>query len=253
MLDFVEAALHIAWFRLARLQRDIAAEIAQTLTAYSQSGDWAVLVYFAPWAILFGMAHALTPGHNKTILALYVGGTGTSIGPALRTSTILSATHIGMSVVIFALSIPLISFARGESVRAMVLEDISQGLLGLVGLWLLWSAVRPSAFSRHGHGTFGFVAGLVPCPLTFMVLTFAFARNVPEAGLAFVVVMFFGVGLVLGAVSLLAVLANTGAFTALRRFPAAFDKVSRVVLAVTGLLFIALAIQQLLPAGSIGM
>ena len=56
----------------------------------------------------------------------------------------------------------------------------------MVVLWLLIAAIRGhAAHSHHEGAAFGVVAGLIPCPLTLFVMTFASARGVPEAGLAF--------------------------------------------------------------------
>ncbi|UYN96429.1 MAG: sulfite exporter TauE/SafE family protein [Enhydrobacter sp.] len=67
-----------------------------------------------------------------------------------------------------------------------MLEDLSRGLLGVIGLWMLWRASRRA---NHAHGVgegaaVGFMAGLIPCPLTLFVMTFAITRGVPEAGIA---------------------------------------------------------------------
>jgi len=42
-----------------------------------------------------------------------------------------------MSVLIALLSLPLVSVALGSVGRAPLLEDISRGLLGVIGLWIL--------------------------------------------------------------------------------------------------------------------
>ena len=49
------------------------------------------------------------------------------------------------------------------------------------------------------------MAGLIPCPLTLFVMTFAMSRGVPEAGIMFAIVMMTGVALTLSTVALLTV------------------------------------------------
>jgi nickel/cobalt exporter len=192
------------WVWLVGVQREISVAIAETLRGYAATGDWRILAGFAPWAVIFGVAHALTPGHSKTVLALYLAGTEARMGPALRSAMTLAAVHISSSVVIVVLALPIVSMARGEAGRALLLEDISRALLGLVGLWLVWSALRPIrddlSHNHPSHGgdtAFAVFAGLVPCPLTLFVMTFAMARGVPEAGVAFAAMMIVGVGAVL--------------------------------------------------------
>lgn len=107
-----------------------------------------------------------------------------------------------MSVLVALLSLPLLSIPLGSVRRAPLLEDISRGLLGLIGLWMLYRAFRRSTHDHaHGEGAVvGFMAGLIPCPLTLFITTFAISRGVPEAGIAFAVTMMAGVALILAAV-----------------------------------------------------
>ncbi|TIW69718.1 MAG: ABC transporter permease, partial [Mesorhizobium sp.] len=70
------------------------------------------------------------------------------------------------------------------------LETLSRGLLGLIGVWIIWRALR----GRHRHHVHegeavGFMAGLIPCPLTLFVMTYAISRGIPWAGLVFAVAM----------------------------------------------------------------
>jgi ABC-type nickel/cobalt efflux system permease component RcnA len=209
MIDAVRAELIVLWHWLASVQRDILAETAALLRTFADTGDWSVLIAFAPWAILFGAAHALTPGHSKTVLALWSAGSGAGRGAALRTAMVLAATHIGMSVLVVLAALPVVTLARGEAGRAPLLEDISRLLLGLCGLWLIWQGLRPAAH-RHDGPWFGVAAGLIPCPLTLFVMTYAAAKGVILAGLGFAAMTLVGVALVLGVVALTAAVLGTG-------------------------------------------
>ncbi len=174
------------WARLVSVQREISADLALMLNAFAETRDWWTLAGFLPFGIASGAAHALTPGHSKTVLSLFVAGSGASLSRGVGTALILSATHISISVLVIVLALPVVSLAFGEVGRARILEDLSRGLIALIGLWLLIAAIRGQA--AHGHhedAAFGVVAGLIPCPLTLFVMTFSSARGAPEAGLAF--------------------------------------------------------------------
>jgi ABC-type nickel/cobalt efflux system permease component RcnA len=164
-----------------------------------------------PFGIAFGAAHALTTGHSKTVLFLFVTESGASLSRGIGIAAILSATHIAISALVVVLSLPVVSLAFGEVGRAPVLEDLSRDLIGLVGLWLLVTAIRGhAAHSHHEGAAFGVVAGLIPCPLTLFVMTVASARGVPEAGLPFAFMMLSGVAAVLASVAALLVAARAG-------------------------------------------
>lgn len=160
---------------------------------------------FLPLGILFGAAHALTPGHSKIVLVTYLAGSEVAARRRLLISLLLSFTHVAMSVVIAGLALPLVSVARGSMGRAPLLEDISRGLLGIIGVWMLWQAFRLGRGHAHENArsaAFGVASDLAPCPLTLFVMTFAIGRAVPEAGIVFAVVMLAGVAFTLGAVAL---------------------------------------------------
>ncbi|MCP5978460.1 hypothetical protein NL364_28635, partial [Klebsiella pneumoniae] len=89
-------------------------------------------IVYLPMGILFGAAHALTPGHSKTILATYLAGSRLGMLRGLGVSLALSFTHVLMSVLIALLALPLISASLGSVGRAPVLEDVSRALLGVI-------------------------------------------------------------------------------------------------------------------------
>jgi len=226
---------------LVAIQREIYLAFADRIGNFAQTGDWTLLAAYLPMGILFGVVHALTPGHSKAVLATYLTGSIASVPRGLAASLVLSAVHVGMSVVIALLSLPLVSVALGSVGRAPLLEDTSRGLLGVIGLWMLWQGLRGSGH-RHGQGmAAGFAAGLIPCPLTLFVMTFAISRGVPEAGVAFAVVMMVGVALVLGTVATAAVLFRQQLLRLLSTRPRAVDIVKRAIQIVAGLALVVVA------------
>jgi ABC-type nickel/cobalt efflux system permease component RcnA len=78
-------------------------------------------------------------------------------------------------------------------------------------------------------------------------MTFAMAHGVAEAGVAFAAMMIIGVGAVLSAVAMATVLARAGFGAAIKRFGRGLALMSRTLLALTGALLIALAVQQIFP------
>lgn len=121
------------------------------------------------------------PGHSKSILATYLMLRGRLVSLAL------SFTHVTVSVVIALFSRPLVSIMFGGigAGSSPILELVSRSMLGVIGIWMLWSALfrEPHSHTDQQGIIVGLSAGLIPCPLTLFVMTFAISRGVPEAGI----------------------------------------------------------------------
>jgi len=227
---------------LVAIQREIYLAFADRIGNFAETGDWQLLAAYLPMGIVFGAVHALTPGHSKAVLAIYLTGSTATLARALVVSIALSFTHVTMSVLIALFSLPLVSVALGSVGRAPLLEDLSRGLLGLIGLWMLWQAFRGTGHTHGREGSLvGFMAGLIPCPLTLFVMTFATSRGVPQAGVAFAAVMMIGVVLVLAAVALAAALFRQQLLRLLAAWPRVVDAVTRTTQVTVGLILVAVA------------
>ena len=190
--------------------------------------------------------HALTPGHGKTVLASYLVGSRLAVLRAMAVAGALALTHVGSAVVLALAAAPILTRTLGGVGRAPVLEDISRGLLALMGLWFLFRALRGRMHEHREGIAVGIVAGLVPCPLTLFAMFLALSRGIPEAGLTFAAAMMLGVGLTLGAVAALTVFARERVVTFVGRHGGSVEKASRLLEGSTGLALIAIGGWELL-------
>lgn len=231
---------------LISFQREIYFAFARHIQSFADARDWASFVAYLPMGILFGAAHALTPGHSKTLLATYLTASPLSALRALAVSAALSVTHVGLSVVIALLSLPLISVTLGSVGRAPLLEGISRSLMGLIGAWMMFRALRGRPH-KHDQGeglAFGFFAGLIPCPLTLFIMTYSITRGVPEAGIAFAFAMMIGICVVLSLLALMTVLFRQGVAHLVENRSHLLERLSRAIEMLVGLILIAVAIRE---------
>jgi nickel/cobalt exporter len=228
------------------LQRWINASIAADLGSFAVTRNWATLLGVLPLGIVFGAVHALTPGHGKTVLASYLVGSRLAVLRGIGVALALSLTHVGSAVVLALAAAPILTRTLGGVGRAPVLEDVSRGLLALIGLWFLLRAIRGPGHAHREGVLVGVIAGLVPCPLTLFAMFLALSRGVPEAGLTFAVAMMLGVGLTLGAVAALTVAARDWLVAFVERHGGSVEKASRVLEAATGMALIVIGARELL-------
>jgi ABC-type nickel/cobalt efflux system permease component RcnA len=231
---------------LIALQRWINASISADLSAFAASRDLAALAAILPLGIVFGVIHALTPGHGKTVLASYLVGSRIAVVHSLAVAGALAITHVGSAVVLALAAAPILTRTLGGVGRAPILENVSRGLLALIGLWLVWRAWRGPVHEHREGVMVGVIAGLVPCPLTLFAMFLALSRGVPEAGLTFAFAMVLGVGTTLCTVAALTVLARQWVVGFISRHGGSVERSSRVLEAATGIALVLIGLRELL-------
>jgi nickel/cobalt exporter len=177
-------------------------------------------------ALFWGAAHALSPGHGKTIVTAYlVGQRGTPRHAALL-GLIVTATH---TVGVFALG--LVTLALSEFVMPDQLYpwlNLVSGLLivgiGAAVLRARWLHRRAHAQGHHHHhhhhhpdaGTsfrslfaVGVSGGLLPCPSALVVLLAAISLHRVAFGLVLILAFSAGLALSITGIGLVAVLARS--------------------------------------------
>lgn len=156
-----------------------------------------------------GLLHALLPGHGKSILASCYTGDGRFVG-AIASSAVLIAMHVGSAVAIVLSGLAILERTVANAGRAPALEHASSIFIVAIGRWLLWRAARAHT---HDHGRSGaalaFVTGLVPCPLTAFIMTYAAAHGIIAAGLLLSATFAAGMIATVATFPLLAVLFRT--------------------------------------------
>jgi ABC-type nickel/cobalt efflux system permease component RcnA len=235
------------WQAVIDYQREIYLAFADHIKAFASGGGWLAFLAFLPMGVAFGAVHAMTPGHSKSVLATYLTGSSMKAHRALMVSMALSFTHVTMAVVIALLALPLVSHSFGDAGSAPLLQNVSRGLLGLIGGWMLWSALfRPAHTHSHREGiAVGFMAGLIPCPLTLFVMTFAMIHQVVITGILFALTMMIGVGATLSMVALLSVLFRGQLSRLLKTRPGLLAAASKTVEAAAGSILLTVAVHEI--------
>ena len=172
-------------------------------------GDARAMVAAMAAAILFGAIHALMPGHGKTVLISYHLGQPSKPMDGIANGAILALTHIGLALVLVLAGFAVISRAFAYGGRTPQFETASGVLIALIGAFLLWRSLRSD---RHAHTKDGkalaFVTGMIPCPLTTFIMSYALARGMLAAGLAVTAAMTVGMIATIGGIALAAAFAR---------------------------------------------
>lgn len=188
---------------MLELQRWLYAEAGAQLKGLANGIDPLTLLTGVGIAALFGLVHAFMPGHGKTVIVSYFLGRPAKVVAGLSASIILVLTHVGSAVVLVLTGFILIRSTIGGAGRAPAFEAASAAFIVLIGIWLLYNAVR----HRHHEGAttdgrvLAFATGLVPCPLTTFIMVYAVSNGIIVAGLLLTA------GMVVGMITTIAIFA----------------------------------------------
>jgi nickel/cobalt exporter len=199
-----------------------------SLVGRDRLGFWVIVASLGA-ALFWGMAHALSPGHGKTIVTAYlVGQRGTPRHAALL-GLVVTATHTVGVFALGAVTLLLSRFIVPEQLYPW-LNLVSGVLVVLIGASVLRARARHRRAHAHGHRhdhqdhghglsrrslvAVGVSGGLLPCPSALVVLLAAISLHRVAFGMLLVVAFSVGLALTITGIGLVAVLAR-GAF---RRF-----------------------------------
>ncbi|MES1151364.1 MAG: sulfite exporter TauE/SafE family protein, partial [Dongia sp.] len=184
-----------------------------------------------PWALwgglligfLYGVFHALGPGHGKTVIVGYFLGRHAHPLRGIAMASWISLAHVIGAIVI----VTVVHFILAESLASPVdevdgLRVFSYAAILLIGIGMLVSALRgghthaQAHGDNHGHvhdahcghnhglpgghkeqGLLGFAAGFIPCSGAILILVFALTNGIILSGIAMTLAIAVGMAITL--------------------------------------------------------
>ena len=208
-------------------------------------------------AVFWGAAHALSPGHGKTIVSAYlVGSRGTPWHAALL-GAITTATHTAGVFALGGVTLLLSQWIVPDRLYPWL--DLSAGLMVVaVGAAVLAGRARHAHAHRHDHDhhhaggerrsllAVGISGGLLPCPSALVVLLAAISLHRVAFGMLLVVAFSVGLAAAITGVGLVAVLAKRAfaRFDGRGRLLAVLPALSAFVIVIAGVAMVARALPK---------
>ena len=229
-----------------QMQRELHRDLAAAMRAVEQAGPsahWTLISL----GFLYGLFHAVGPGHGKVVISTYLATHESRLGRGLMLS-FLSSLMQGVTAiaVVGVTALVLDRSLRDSQGTGIALEILSYGLVGLIGLFLMWRSGRQMIRTRrpsgdhdehhdhhhhegcgHSHGPSAedlakpltsreiavmiLSVGIRPCSGAIIVLILAFATGLIWAGIAAVAAMSIGTGLAVAGLAALSVYARKSA------------------------------------------
>ena len=108
---------------------------------------WMLFIF----ALFFGAAHALTPGHGKTLAAAYLVGEKGTLAHAFLLGAVTTISHTG-GVILLALFLPIFFPNAAPDQVQTVLGFFGGITIAALGAWLLLRRILGKADHSHGPG-----------------------------------------------------------------------------------------------------
>jgi len=181
------------------------------------------------FSLLYGVIHAIGPGHGKSLVAAYFLGNNRSIAKAFSVSALIGVVHTFSAFLLtFTIYYVLNTYMENhfENIEAMTTK-ISAVIIILIALYLLykripkrpkpkpalpqsfsWSPTKTEAPHEHSCGCgacqtestdIGVIlsAGIIPCPGTVTIFIFTLSLGVYWVGLLSAIFMSIGMSLII--------------------------------------------------------
>jgi ABC-type nickel/cobalt efflux system permease component RcnA/ABC-type uncharacterized transport system substrate-binding protein len=203
--------------RLMAFVRSVQKELTQRLNTFgmelADNPFGPALWLFLGLSFIYGVIHAVGPGHGKAVVCSYFMANPGSLAAGAIMGNAITFVHMGSAAVAVGAAYMLFSSGMGGFAEASrAIQPASYGLLALMGLFLVFKSVRdilkggllsPGCDCTRANEpddlrsilTVSFVTGLIPCPGAAVILAFAIGLNIFWTGVLALVCMALGMGL----------------------------------------------------------
>jgi nickel/cobalt transporter (NicO) family protein len=176
---------------------------------------WSFLLF----SFIYGVIHAIGPGHGKTIVCSYFLNRPGSLYQGLLMGNLITAIHVfsaTMVIMLLYLIFEQTGMAGFEDFNPK-LQKISYSLLIAIGIYLAGKSIylikkgdmanpeECSAADLKSLIVTSIATGLIPCPGAAIILSFTVILGITETGLLAMVFIAIGMGLTTSTIALLTI------------------------------------------------
>ena len=242
-----------------QLRKDIEKQLMDKFLAlkrnFKESGSLKWYFIFAVIAFLYGLLHAAGPGHGKAVVSSYLLSGNYKLRSGIMLSFLIAWMH-AVSGVVFVLVLRSVLTLTIQSDRQSVYQwttAVSFSFVFGLGLFMLVHAVREwrgrEKVSREDKLLeenprsplkVAVLLGLVPCPATVTVMTFALAMKAPVLGITMVVAQALGMGVTIAMLSSVIIGSRTALKKISCRWVASFEVITELFASLLIIIFSAI-------------
>jgi len=215
-------------------QAELHRELVSLMRALKEGAPGALFALIGG-AFLYGLFHAMGPGHGKLVISSYAFASGSAIRSSLLLTLVSSlAQAVSAILLVGGLVMVLGMGSRLSTLRDVYwLELVSYSLIPLLGLAMLVRALRGKrgCCAGHAHRHHGgapaipkrdfwamvLSVGIRPCSGAVIVLLFTMGQDLFMAGVTATLAMAMGTAFAVGALALIPIVTRRGLLSATAR------------------------------------
>jgi ABC-type nickel/cobalt efflux system permease component RcnA len=235
------APLKVVVARVTEVQSQLNAALRVQLRLAREGASWRPAFAIVAISFLYGVFHAVGPGHGKVVVGSYFLTRRARVLHGLAMSGSAALVQSLSAIVLVSLLTVVLELGASQILaQAAALEEVSYGAITLLGLWMAWGVLTRRTCCDHGeeaghvHGPdcqhdhhdhehhhdhapaalstprgellrvlgTGAAVGLRPCSGAILVLLFTLANDIYPIGILATFAMGLGVAITVSAVSL---------------------------------------------------
>lgn len=225
-----------------KFYRQLAGAVKDVQSQRSLAAAWSLIVI----SFLYGVFHAAGPGHGKAVISAYLLADERLLRRGVFLAFISSFLQAISAIVLVTIVVVVIA-AAGRTATSMTahLETASYAMISLIGLYMLWTALRGGHAHGHSHAgqdhhdhahdescghahiadpqvlgngwslkkaaSIAIAVGIRPCSGAVLVLLFANARGLYAAGVGATFAMSLGTAITVSTIAIATVLFKNAA------------------------------------------
>ncbi len=209
MIEFFNTILH----HIIKYQQEFQSIIASNFREIKDENSLTSVMTILGISLIYGIIHALGPGHGKALVAGYFLGNNHSYKKAFKIGYLISFIHAlsALSITFFVYYLLTVIFSKTFQDTSIYMTKASGVLIIAIGIYLFFEHHKEkdaNYTSNKSDLAVAFGAGIVPCPGVMTVVLFSIMMGKVFVGILAAILMSIGMGLTISLSAILATVAR---------------------------------------------
>ena len=234
--------------KIVPLQRKLNRQMVRLTREIKDTHSKRALFIIVIISFIYGIIHALGPGHGKTITFSYFLLKRANIRKGIIIGNLIAFLHVGSALIIVLILYLIVKRAYLTSFEDLsrIIKLISYALITLIGLFLLIKTfvdLRKKNSSQEDGIFYNqmdtrsmilpiIAVGMIPCPGAVIILLFSISMDVLKIGIILALIMALGMAVTISSVGVLTIIVKQGVL----KFVSGRNRVGDIFQAATGII-----------------